>query len=249
MAVKFDYSDAHILVTGGTSGIGLAIARQYHAAGAQVTITGTRPEATAYNEDLSAFGYHQLDIENNESIDALIQAVDKLDILVNNAGIAFAAQGLDEHDPDIFARAVQMHLIGGYRLAHGVVDKIAQSTIKGGGSILSIASVTSFMGVDVTLGYGAAKTGLLGLVRSMAVDLGKRNIRVNAVAAGLTKTGMTSPMFEQGEWTEPTLARTPIGRLGEPDDIASAVLFMTDSAASWITGQVLVVDGGYIISG
>ncbi|MGC6475778.1 MAG: SDR family NAD(P)-dependent oxidoreductase [Parvibaculales bacterium] len=249
MALKFDFNGAHVLVTGGTSGIGFAIAQQYHTAGAQVTITGTRAQASDYPQDLSAFSYQQLDIENNESIDALIETIDKLDILVNNAGIAFAAQGLDEHDPDIFARAVQMHLIGGYRLAHGVTDKIAQSTIQGGGSILSIASVTSFMGVDVTLGYGAAKTGLLGLVRSMAVDLGKRNIRVNAVAAGLTKTGMTSPMFEHDEWTQPTLARTPIGRLGEPDDIASAVLFMTDSAASWITGQVLVVDGGYIISG
>ena len=119
----------------------------------------------------------------------------------------------------------------------------------GGGAIVNIASVTSFMGVDVTLGYGAAKTGILGLIRGMAVDLGKRNIRVNAVAAGLTQTGMTSIMFDNSEWTDPVLNRTPLQRLGKPDDIAGAVLFASSSAAQWMTGQALVIDGGFTIFG
>jgi NAD(P)-dependent dehydrogenase (short-subunit alcohol dehydrogenase family) len=83
----------------------------------------------------------------------------------------------------------------------------------------------------------------------MAVDLGKRNIRVNAVAAGLTQTGMTSIMFDNSEWTDPVLKRTPLQRLGKPDDIAGAVLFASSSAAQWMTGQALVIDGGFTIFG
>lgn len=246
--MNIDFTNCRVVVTGGTSGIGLATARMYHQAGAAVTISGTR-KAADYDEDLSAFDYIPLNLEDNASIDSFIANLGAVDILVNNAGLAFASQGLDEHDPDIFARAVQMHLVGGYRLAHGVIDKIADSKLSGGGSVVSIASVTSFMGVDLTLGYGAAKTGVLGMVRGMAVDLGKRNIRVNAVAAGLTQTGMTSVMFDNPDWLAPTLQRTPLGRLGTPEDIAGAVVFMTSPAAAWITGQVLVVDGGYTIAG
>ncbi len=249
MTIQFNFKGADVLVTGGTSGIGHAIARDYLTAGANVHITGTRKSTKEYELDLSGFCYHQMDIENNDSIDALARDISALDILINNAGVSLFARGLDEHDPDIFARAIQMHLTGGYRLAHGVVDKIAMSKLSGGGSIVSIASGTSFMGLDVTLGYGAAKTGLLGLIRGMAVDLGKRNIRVNAVGAGLTRTGMTEAVFTQDEWLKPTLMRTPLGRLGTPEDISGVVLFMTSSAAAWITGQVLLADGGYTISG
>ena len=98
-------------------------------------------------------------------------------------------------------------------------------------------------------GYGAAKTGLVGLTRTMAVEWGRRNVRVNTIAAGLTRSGMTAGTFANEAWTAPTLARTPLGRLGEPQDIAGAILFMTSGGASWITGQTLCVDGGYTVSG
>ena len=251
MTIKYDYSDYRVLVTGGTSGIGFSAARMYHEAGADVVITGTKSPEN-YDVDLSTFNFKQMDLEDNESIDVVAKEVSAeggLDVLVNNAGLAFASQGLDEHDPDIFARAIQMHLTGVYRLSHGLVDRLADSKLPGGGAIVNIASVTSFMGVDLTLGYGAAKTGTLGLIRGMAVDLGKRNIRVNAVAAGLTKTGMTSIMFDNPEWIDPTLHRTPLKRLGEPEDIAGAVLFVSSSAAQWMTGQAIVIDGGYTIFG
>ena len=249
MSVTFDYQNTEVLVTGATSGIGRAIAGDYLAAGANVHITGTRASAADYDIDLGGFCYHQMDMEDNDSVDALAKSINALDILVNNAGVSLYALGEDEHDPDTFMRAVNMHLVSGYRLAHGLVDKIATSKLEGGGSIVGIASATSVLGLDVTLGYGAAKTGLLGLVRGMAVDLGKRNIRVNAVGAGLTRTGMTEAVFTQDEWMQPTLMRTPLGRLGEPKDIAGAVLFMTSSSAAWITGQMLLVDGGYTIHG
>jgi NAD(P)-dependent dehydrogenase (short-subunit alcohol dehydrogenase family) len=142
-----------------------------------------------------------------------------------------------------------INLSAPYRLAQKLADKLAQSNLPGGGSVINIGSVTSLMGMAATLGYGTSKTGLLGMTRGLAVDLGAQGIRVNMVAAGMVRTRMTAAVFEGSEWLAPTLARTPLGRLGEPDDIAGPVLFLCSDLASWITGQVLMVDGGYTIHG
>lgn len=245
----FDFSGTKVLVTGGTSGIGAAIAAAYHAAGACVTITGTRAAANDYDTDLSDYRYLQLDVEDAAQIASVAAAQDTLDVLVNNAGLALPSLGLDEYEPGVFARAVDMHLVGAYRMAHGCRDALSRSRLAGGASIVGIASMSSFFGIGIVPGYGAAKTGLLGLTRALAVEWGKRGIRVNAVAAGLTESRMTAGTFANPAWAEPTLQRTPLGRLGLPRDIAGAVLFLSSSAAGWITGQVLAVDGGYTISG
>lgn len=245
----YDYSGAHILVTGGTSGIGAATAAAYRDAGADVTITGTRGSAGEYDADLSGYRYFQLDVEDGANIDNVAAALPRLDILVNNAGIALPSQGLDEWEPEIFDRAVNMLLNSAFRMARRTVDLLADSKLAGGGSVIGIGSMSSFFGIGLVPGYGAAKTGLVGLTRTMAVQWGARGVRANAVAAGLTLSGMTAGTFEQAEWIEPTLARTPLGRLGDPGDIANAILFLTSPAASWITGQTLYVDGGYTVSG
>lgn len=247
--ITHDYSGAHVLVTGGTSGIGAATAAAYREAGANVTITGTRGGPGDYDADLSGYRYLRMDVEDGESIDAVAAALPRLDILINNAGMALPSLGLDEYEPENFARAVNMLLVGAFRMARRTVDMIADSQLQGGGSVIGIASMSSFFGIPIVPGYGAAKTGLLGLTRTLAVEWGARGVRVNAVAAGLTQSRMTAGTFEQEAWTAPTLARTPIGRLGEPEDIAGAVLFLTSPSASWITGQTLAVDGGYTISG
>lgn len=249
MGPNHDFNGAHVLVTGGTSGIGAATAAAYAKAGAAVTITGTRAGAGDYDTDLGGYRYLQLDVEDSASIDAVAAALPRLDILVNNAGMALPSLGLDEYEPDIFARAINMLLVGAYRMAKQTSDLLAASTIPGGGSIIGIGSMSSYFGIAVVPGYGAAKTGLVGLTRTLAVAWGVRGIRVNAVAAGLTLSRMTAGTFAQEEWTKPTLARTPLGRLGEPDDIANAILFLSSPAASWITGQTLAVDGGYTVSG
>lgn len=247
--ISFDYAGAHVLVTGGTSGIGAEIARGYAEAGAAVTITGTRGDAADYDEDLSAYRYLRLDVEDRDQIAAVAAAQADLDILVNNAGLALGSIGLDEWDPAIFERSLAMHLTAAYRMAHGCRGALAQSRRAGGASVVGIASMTSFFGIGMIPGYGAAKTGLVGLTRVLAVEWARQGIRVNAVAAGLTRSRMTAGTFDEIEWTGPTLARTPLGRLGEPADIAGAVLFLTSSAASWITGQVLPIDGGFTVSG
>ena len=246
---SYDFSGAHVLVTGGTSGIGAAAAAAYLEAGANVTITGTRGSAADYDGDLSGYRYLQMDVEDGQSIDAVAASLDKLDILVNNAGVALPSLGLDEYEPEIFARAVNMLLVGAFRMARQSADLLAQSSIAGGASVVSIASMSSYFGIPIVPGYGAAKTGLLGLTRSLAVRWGERGIRVNAVAAGLTRSRMTEGTFAQEEWMAPTLARTPLGRPGAPEDIANAILFLSSPGAAWITGQTLAVDGGYTISG
>jgi 3-oxoacyl-[acyl-carrier protein] reductase len=249
MNPKYDYNGAHVLVTGGTSGIGATAAQWYRESGAEVTITGTRGSASEYDVDLKGYRYLQMNVEDGDSIDATAKALPKLDILINNAGMALPSLGLDEYEPEIFARAVNMLLIGAFRMARRTVDLIAESKVEGGGSIIGIASMSSYFGIGIVPGYGAAKTGLVGLTRTLAVQWGPRGVRVNSVAAGLTKSRMTAGTFEQEAWTKPTLDRTPIGRLGEPEDIAGAILFLTSPSASWITGQTLAVDGGFTVAG
>lgn len=249
MNPKYDYKGAHVLVTGGTSGIGATAAQWYRESGAEVTITGTRGSASEYDVDLKGYRYLQMNVEDGASIDATAKALPKLDILINNAGMALPSLGLDEYEPEIFARAVNMLLIGAFRMARRTVDLIAESKIEGGGSIIGIASMSSYFGIGIVPGYGAAKTGLVGLTRTLAVQWGPRGVRVNSVAAGLTKSKMTAGTFEQEAWTKPTLDRTPIGRLGVPEDIAGAILFLTSPSASWITGQTLAVDGGFTVAG
>lgn len=245
----YNYSGAHVLVTGGTSGIGAATAAAYRAAGAEVTITGTRGSAAEYDADLSGYRYLQLDVEDHDNIDRVAASLSRLDILVNNAGMALPSLGLDEWEPDIFDRAVNMLLNSAFRMARRTVDLLADSMLQGGGSVIGIGSMSSYFGIGIVPGYGAAKTGLVGLTRTMAVQWGARGIRANAVAAGLTHSKMTAGTFQQEEWLAPTMARTPLGRLGEPEDIANAILFLSSPAASWITGQTLYVDGGYTVSG
>jgi len=244
---KFDYSGADVLVTGGTSGIGAGIAAAYLEAGANVTITGTRPSAKDYDEDLSGYRYLQLNVENNADIDRVAESIPHLDILINNAGIALASIGLDEYDFDVFERSVRMLLISVFRMTCACADKLAMSKLAGGASVIGIASMNSYFGMELTPGYGAAKGGLVQLTKTLAIKLAKRNIRVNAVAAGLTESRQTASAFEGPAWSEPTLARTPMARLGIPEDIAGPVLFLTSSAASFVTGQTLPVDGGFTI--
>ena len=245
----FDYSGAQVLVTGGTSGIGAAIAAAYRAAGAEVTITGTRAFISAYEGDLAGYRYTQLDVERSEDINRVARELKGLDILVNCAGIALASLGLDEYDPETFERSLNIHLASVFRLSKACSSRLSESRLPGGASIVGIASMASYFGIDVIPGYGAAKGGLVQLVKTLALHWGRNNIRVNAVAAGLTASRMTAATLQNPAYTAPTLARTPLGRLAEPSDIAGVVLFLSSSAARHITGQTLPVDGGFTVAG
>jgi len=244
--VKFDYSGRKVLVVGGTTGIGFGVAQAYREAGAEVAITGQRGSASDYDADYAGYRYFKLDITGHDDMKPVADALPELDILVNSAGVGWVVH---EYEPEIFEKAVRMHLTGPYRTIEACQPKLSKSSLPGGGSVISIASMASFFGIETVPGYGAAKAGLVQMTKTLSIHWGKQNLRVNAVAAGLTRSAMTAWFMEDQEMTAPTLSRTPLDRIGDPEDIAGAVLFLTSAAARHITGQTVIVDGGYSIFG
>jgi NAD(P)-dependent dehydrogenase (short-subunit alcohol dehydrogenase family) len=245
-SARFDFGGARVLVTGGSNGIGLGIARAFAQAGARVTITGTRPAASDYPHDLSAFAYRVLDAREGEAIAALASALDALDVLVNNAGANTVQPS--EWDPAVFEDSVRLNLFSAFRMASACRPLLAKSALEGGASIVNLASMSSFFAVPIVPGYGAAKAGVVQMTKNLAVAWAKQRIRVNAVAPGLILSNMTRVMKGIEALEKPQLERTPLGRWGTPEDVAPAVLFLASAAAGFVTGHTLCVDGGYAVA-
>ena len=241
--VTFDFSGTRALITGATSGIGHAIAMIFRDGGAEVTVTGTKPTAGDYDTDLSGMTYRQLVLTEPDSIAEVAGGVDTLDVLVNNAGANFPG-GLDESDPDGFAASVDLNLMGPYRLTVAARRALKASTATGGASVVNLASMSALRAVTMVPGYSAAKSGIVNLTRNLAVKWAKDGIRVNAVAPGVIDTPMTAPMQGIPEIIDAELAHVPLRRFGTPAEVASAVAFLCTEQSSYISGAVLVVDGG-----
>jgi 3-oxoacyl-[acyl-carrier protein] reductase len=240
--ISYDFSAANVLVTGGTSGIGLACAQGYRDAGAQVIITGRKASAGDYDTELDGMSYRQLDVADRDALYEVAGSLSKLDILVNNAG---GAQG-NEWEADFFDQSIAVNLASVFHLSSACKDLLASSQFPGGSSIIGIASMTSYFGFEWTPGYGPAKAGLVQMMKTFGMSWGQLGIRANAVAAGLTRSNLTAFTFEHmQDMVDETVKRQGLKRTGEPADIAAAVLFLTCPAAAWITGQTLPVDGGF----
>ena len=249
-SVTFDFSGSSVLVSGGTSGIGYAVASAFADRGAEVTVTGTRESVGSYDGDavdLGRFSSVRADMRDIEAIDALAGEFDVLDVLVNNAGTAFP-DGLDEWTPAGFRAALETNLEGAFRLSTGLKPALRASTIAGGASVVNIASMSAFRAVPMVPGYSAAKAALVATTRNMALAWIGDGIRVNAVAPGLILTRMTEAMTDPSlaELTERELARIPAGRMGTPEEVAAMVLFLATGSSSYTTAATFAVDGGYL---
>jgi NAD(P)-dependent dehydrogenase (short-subunit alcohol dehydrogenase family) len=231
------------LVSGGTSGIGAAIGSALAALGADVIVSGaTAAEADAARQRAGFSGTAiALDVRDGEAIAACLRGFGHLDMLINCAGVIRRG---DEHDPKVFAEVIDVNLTGTMRLCAAARPLLAQSH----GCIVNTASMYSFFGGGHAPGYTASKGGVAQLTKALAVAYAVDGIRVNALAPGWIATPLTRSVRDDPKKSAAILARTPIGRWGEPDDIAAAAIFLCSPAAAFVTGVILPVDGGYLIA-
>lgn len=233
---ELDFSDRHVLVCGGSDGIGYSVARMFLELHANVAITGTR-EAGTYNNDFTGMAYHPLDIRDDKAIEALASNFEQLHVLVNCIGSVLYKQR--EFEREGFEQIVAINLTGAMQLCTRFYPLLLAS----GGNIVILDSVASIRPAVNNPAYSASKAGLTQLSRALAMKWGRKGIRVNTVAPGLVLTKLTA---NQSSPEQQALFKksNPIPRLGTPRDIAGAVVFLASPLASYITGQQLVVDGG-----
>ena len=233
-----------VLVSGGTSGIGAAIARAFAAAGAEVSATGaTEAEAQAAGarQDMAGIACSALDVRDAAAVAERVAALGQLDVVVNCAGVIRRGAELE---PEAFEQVVDINLNGTMRVCAAARAGLAARR----GCIVNTASMLSFFGGGLVPGYSASKGGVAQLTKSLAIAYAADGIRVNAVAPGWIATPLTQALQDDAARSAPILARTPLGRWGTPEDIAGPVLFLASPAACFVTGVVLPVDGGYLIS-
>jgi len=235
------FEGRRVLVVGGTSGIGEGIARAFAAHGASVSVTGATAAEVAQASGLDA---RVLDVRDAAAVRSLfgdIEAAGGLDVLVNCAGVIRRGR---EHEPEVFADVVDINLNGTQRCCAAARPLLAVR----GGCIVNMASMLSFFGGGLVPAYSASKGGVAQLTKSLAITYAAEGIRVNALAPGWIATPLTDALQHDETRSAAILARTPLARWGTPADVAGAALFLASPAAAFVTGVVLPVDGGYLIT-
>ncbi|MBP2170499.1 gluconate 5-dehydrogenase [Erwinia toletana] len=246
---RFSLSGKRALITGGTRGIGFTLAAGLAQAGAQVIISGrqqtTLDAAVAQLQqlDVTASGL-LLDVTQPQQISAAFATLDAPDILINNAGTEQLCPSLDV-DEALWQRIVDTNLKGAFFCAQAAARLMTEN---GGGAIVNLCSLTSKVGVPGAAAYGASKSGLVGLTHTLSSEWASLGIRVNGIGPGYFSTDMTEVFYQDSAWCAAMLAKIPLGRFGELDDLVGAAIFLCSDAARYITGQVLYVDGGYLAS-
>lgn len=245
MAARFDFAGQTVLVTGGAQGIGRSIVEGFAASGARVLIADLQLEpAQALASELQSRGCEAqalgIDVADEAAIAALLAGLERLDILVHNAGY-FPLTPFTDITPAILQRTLAVNLSALFWLTQGALPLFER---QGKGCVLVTSSVTgprvAYPGLSH---YAASKAGANGFIRSAALELAKRRVRVNGVEPGMIRTSAMGNLGH-GAHSADIARGVPLGRLGEPEDIAAAMLFLASDAAGYITGQTIIVDGG-----
>ena len=255
MSALFDLTGKTAVVTGSTKGIGKAIARALAQHGAQVVVSSRdegRVEATARalsDEGLSVLGL-TCNVGRKPELERLIEesrkALGQIDIVVGNAAINPHYGSFADISDDAFAKIMATNVQSNLWLAQLVADEMRE---RKEGAIVYVSSIGGTIGSDVIGAYCISKAADLQLVRNLAVELGPYNIRVNAITPGLVRTDMARALWEDEARAADRISRTPLRRLGEPEDIAGIAVYLASDAGRWTTGQSFVVDGGTSIAG
>jgi NAD(P)-dependent dehydrogenase (short-subunit alcohol dehydrogenase family) len=238
----FDFRNRHVLITGGTSGIGRSLAIAFRDAGASVLVTGVgHDEVSAFRVQVSGIPAAVLDVRDIQAIEQLAAAEPRLNILVNSAGMIL--RGGAEFLPEQFAEVIDVNLTGTMRVCTAFKPHLAESR----GCIVNLASMLTFFGSGFAPAYSSSKGAIAQLTKSLAIAWAADGIRVNAIAPGWIETPLTQPLLDNPSRRDAIIARTPLGRWGKPEDLSGAVQFLCSPAAEFITGVILPVDGGYSV--
>ncbi len=243
----FDLTNKVALITGGGSGIGLGIARQFIQSGAKVVITGRNPGKLqeARNELGENCFVIQNDVTDKDSHPALVRQIENeigpIDVLVNNAGMHSKVSSLEAED-DAFQEVIDINLNSVFALSREVLKKMVP---RGRGSVINVSSMSALYGLPQIAAYSSSKTALLGLTRALASEFSYSGVRINSIAPGFIESEMLNKVMEKDpERKQKVMGRTPMRRLGTPDEIGHAAVFLASDASKYITGVCLPVDGG-----
>lgn len=240
-----DFSGKTALVVGGSSGIGNGIAQAFRAHGADVHVWGTRPGPEDYDpsegSDLTGLAYAQVDVGDFDAVEAWSAPFDALDVLVLCQGIVIYRRG--EFEMGGFRKVMDVNL----NSLMACALKFFPALKKAGGALITVSSTAGFHATRGNPAYAASKTGAIGLTRTLAQAWAGEGVRVNGIAPGLVDTKLTKVTTQNPQRLEASLRTIPLGRLGEPSDMAGAALFLASPLAAYVVGQTLPVDGGLIL--